>query len=45
LAAAGLAFVEKHFTAETPQNLDRAYADLRAKLINQTCYKQGDFHG
>ena len=44
LSTAGLAAVEFHFYAQLSENLHRADADLREKLIHQASDEQGDFH-
>jgi hypothetical protein len=44
LAAASLAFVKHNFTANATQYLHGAHADIRAKLVNQACNKERDFH-
>ena len=44
LAAARLAFIKYDLTPNTTQHLDRAYAYIRAKLVNQTGDKKRNFH-
>ena len=43
LAATRLALVKDNVTSRTPQNLDRGHADVRTKLVDETCYKKRDF--
>jgi hypothetical protein len=44
LLAACLALVKYNFATRAPQNLNRAQADTRTKLINQTGNKKSNSH-
>ena len=44
LSTAGLAAIEFHFYAQLSENLQRADADLREKLIHQASDEERDFH-